>query len=209
MAKREKEESGCWLRVHDGKGGYVAFDRSPGFVFVMMARNLGGEAHGLSKLTGNWCDQWALSHAIEFGFRFEIDDAETLANLGQPSYYARGVVAGEHDYATACGSKRGLENRSFAMSFEKWKGRKPFLVRDHNVKTPTRMHVGRRFRWHGEQVECKSFNDEKGYFNAVKYKGHTSKVEKRFRITHEDIKAYHAALDGKGEPAMKGRKKAA
>lgn len=208
MAKREKEE-GCWLKLHEGTGGCVEFDRSPGFVFVMMARRLGGEVHGLSKTTSNWCDQWALSHAIEFGFRFDIDDAATLASLGQPSYYARGVVASEHDYAIACGSKRGLENRSFAMSFEKWKERKPFLLRDHDVKTPTRMHVGRRFRWHGDMVECKSFNDEKGYFNAVKYKRDSSKVEKRFQITHENVKAYHEALDGKTEAPAKGRKKAA
>lgn len=197
MAKQEREES-CSLRLHDGAGGVASFDRSPGFVFVMMARSFGGEAHRLSRLTNDWNGRVALEHAVRYGFRFDADDAQT-------------VGGDERIYAIACNSERGFENRSFAQSYEKWIGRKPFLVRDHDSKTPTRMYVGREFRWYGERVWCKSFNDDKGYFNAVQYDKHPNnynpKVTKRFRITHDDIKAYHAHLDGK-EPA-KGKTRAA
>lgn len=204
MAKPKDDERTCYMHLDDRT--VIRLPRSPGFVFTMMAKRMGGEAHPLSNTTRAWCSDRALTHAVRFGFRFDIDDVEDLASLGKNSYRARGVYASENDYAIACGSERGLENRSFALSFEKWMGRKPFLMRDKDVKTPTRMYVGREFGWRGARVWCKSFRD--GYFNAVEYDTHPGaynpKVIARYKITHEDIKAYHAHLDGK-EPRRKTR----
>ncbi len=128
-------------------------------------------------------------YAVKYGLQFFEDDFITLP------YNHEGV------YAIACGSEREFENRSACLAIEKHLGRKPFLLRDPDKKTPTRMYYGRWFTWFsGDDLLCTSFNDKKKYFTACRYKNgrcreYNEHPERVFKITHEDVKKFHKMLD--------------
>lgn len=160
-----------------------------------------GRAHRLSHLSVDHADGGLLRYAIRYGVRFFVDDVKTLAKWSAPLSGERTVRSSEKDYAVACGEERGLENMSFALSYEAARDRKPFLVRDPGEKTPKRMYVGRQFTWlvDGTRVQlvCTSFNDERGRFAAVDYDPRRRGApKKRLSITHEDVKKWHKHLDG-------------
>jgi|GEM_PF-671916 len=75
----------------------------------------------------------ALKCAICYGFKFQPDDFQEIASRFRGVYWMGNSVGselGEAFYCLACQKHGGRtrENRSAAISYEKWKGRKPFIV---------------------------------------------------------------------------------
>lgn len=156
----------------------------------------------------------ALRLAIESGMEFDPEDFVRFASDFRSHYW---IGDSEWCYTAAC-----QKNPSATRAYEKWAGRKPFIVhsgppsRRHPKGEPkVLLHVGARFSWHfGPRqslwVTVTSFCDKpdpesKGtpevpYVVAVHHKpnppGEDSrdKVAMLFRITHDDIKNYHAAI---------------
>ena len=127
--------------------------------------------------------------AVRYGLRFDLDD---MSRLAAGANYEPCCYADEYDYALACGSERGHFSNSAAMSFEAWKDRKPFKIEEPHTDTPTRIYVGRQFRWQGEYVACTSFSADGSYLTACEYhprkKGsYKNKVKRRHKITIADI----------------------
>jgi hypothetical protein len=196
------------------------------------------QGHGMGRSRERTADgiRSAVRLAIGYGLKFAEDDFSELARHRSQSYYSTCIyAAGEEDYAMACGSKRGRFNGSAVKSFEKWKSRKPFLLRDPGTQSPTRVYVGREIEWYGERAKCTSFAEDGSHFVACTYKRDSAdpevggavhyveggfrrvvstsedqvtlgpvlpndnkpwqeKVAKRMKITHQDIRDYHAAM---------------
>ena len=150
-----------------------------------------GHQMGRSNIRVAHCGKDAVRLCVMYGIKFHIDDFSTS------------LLATEDLYAIACGCQRENYNKSAALSIEKAWDRKPFLLRDPDVKTPTRVYDGRWFKWFGDlYLKCSSFNDEKKYFNAALYKnGRLSRYGERpvklLKINHEEIRLYHKYLDNK------------
>jgi len=162
---------------------------SPAVQLYRIAVENKGFQQGRSRLRGIHARNEIVMYAIQYGLQFFADD---FSELPYP---------GEHAYSIACGEEREFDNRSACLAIEKCLDRKPFLLRDPDKKTPDRMYYGRWFRWFGgDHLLCTSFNDEKKYFTACKYKNGRSREysehpERVFKITHEDIKKFHNMLD--------------
>lgn len=210
-AKRLKDEA-VKLVKHEGD--------SPAYTLLkyIWKHNAGGSGNDSWRRLNDSMHQ-ALRLAITGGFEFHLDDFSRFAKEFTSSYW---VGDGEAYYALACGDRSDSHggNPTAVGAFEKWKGRKPFLViesansygrRGKKVALGTRLrlHVGARFDWHiglkkRVLVTVTSFNDNPGdgvdpYLVACSYKeppkgSHERKIDKRFRITHEDIKSYHSAV---------------
>jgi hypothetical protein len=172
---------------------HVAAD-SPGFAFIEFFYRNQGHQMGRSRERFNGGVRECGRVAIRYGLEFHIDDFERLARSQTQSYHDTSIWrADEWEYSLACGSERGRFNKSAALSYEKWRGRKPFLVADIGSTTPTRIFVGRDFVWAGARVKCTSFNDKEGTLVACSYKPraegeYESKIDRRFTITHKDLK---------------------
>jgi hypothetical protein len=167
-------------------------NRSPAVKLYEMAMYNSGFQMGRSNMRHNHAKQHIIEFCVKFGVQFFEDDFDTLPCLD------------EGFYAIACGCDREYHNMSACLAMEKAWGRKPFLVREMRNKTPDRMYSGRWFEWILEGkillLKCTSFNDEKKYFNACQYKNNKchnygEKPIKQFKITHKDIKEFHALLD--------------
>lgn len=151
----------------------------------------------------------ALKLAIRSGMKFHEDDFKSFANDFNSAYWI-----GEKDeflYALAIGESVNSHgpNTSAYQAYEKWRGRKAFIVRlNPNDNSPKRLSVEQRFRWaDGDRlahVIVTSFNDAKGECIACEYSDppHNRKVSRRFTITHEQIRAYHARLAGAKKPKL-------
>jgi hypothetical protein len=200
-----------WAEPEPGNTLRITRKYSPPLELFRHVRNTRGEQWDLSNIQRDHTDQRVLTLAITSGMRFDPGDVAELAQ----DY---GHSAGEGDYSEACGlalhGERGVANTSFCQSFERWRGRKPFIVRDPENKTGTRMHIRRDFRWpvDGEFVtlECTSFADDGQSFIGTltdRRRSGPAKVLRRIRITHDDIKAWHRQLDGKADGEEKPRKK--
>jgi hypothetical protein len=154
--------------------------------------------------------QHALRLAIESGMQFGPDDFAEIDRDFSAGYWL-GI---EMAYARACDGPHG-PNASAYQAIEKRLGRKPFIVHssakgkrwdpDSPPGPKVRLRVGTRFDWHINLkdrvvVEVTSFNDEEKSLIACSYKEAEPdkcgerKIDRRFRITHEDIAAYHAAI---------------
>lgn len=148
-----------------------------------------------------------ISSAIRWGLPFNLGDFKELATPRVASYYNTTLV--RHDkieefwYGLSVGSDRGVENPSATQSIEHWLGRKPFLIiPNRDTKTPQRIHVGFRFEYQGKLVACTSFKDKDGTLTACSYKPHkydergAEKIDKRFTITHQDVRDWNAKVRG-------------
>ena len=142
----------------------------------------------------------ALDLAIEYGLRFDRDDFGAM-DKWRPGYW-RDI---EGSYAVASGCERGRGNMSACLAIEKHLDRKPFLVCHRpDEKTPNRVYVRCQFHWYGTLVTCTSFDDERGSFVACTYKKRGTderdyptgrkKIARRYTITHQDVRDYHAAI---------------
>lgn len=171
--------------------------------------------------------QQALSLAITAGFRFHPGDFARFAKEFGSSHW---IGDGEQCYARAVGAESGDHggNPSAVKSFEAWKGRKPFLVAPSasprfggrkGLPSPVRLFVGRRFDWHDGlktrvPVKVTSFvdhpkGDKPPYVVACSYKarepdGYADKIDRTFKITHDDIAAYHKAIREHAKKSREG-----
>ena len=184
-------------------------EESPAVRLYKLAMREQGYQMGRCRLRVDHCRQSAVSLCIRYGIQFFVDD-----------FIENDMPVGEGFYAVACGKEREHHNKSAVLAMEKKWGRKPFILREPGNKTGTRVYVGRSFQWlENLRVECRSFNDAKGYFNAIVYEGwvdgmdrYSNTVVRRFRITHDDIRAYHKYLNAKAEfhellGTVRGKKK--
>ena len=133
----------------------------------------------------------ALRLAISAQLFFAPDDMSHIYKTYPFRWQAgNGDNWGEDFYSLAvqCG------NRSAAISFERMKGRKPFIwpgrVRHGSVvRENDRLSVGDRFEYRGEYVEVTSFNDDTGFLVACSYASFTRRVPvHRHRITHDEVR---------------------
>lgn len=153
--------------------------------------------------------QQALCLAIGSGIKFHPDDFIEIQRRYRFHYWGGngrgGFAEGFYGLAIAEG------NLSAAQAFEKWKGRKPFILdgvyggqgarfahRGGHFRQRGRLSVGSVFYWEGQQVTVTSFAADGNYLVACRYaenptRGYRSKVEKRFKITHADLRAAHWA----------------
>jgi hypothetical protein len=83
----------------------------------------------------------------------------------------------ETAYTLACGDTYhgAAPNRSALAALEKYKGRKPYILKTEHCKTGRRLHVGSQFAWEGEKVRVTSFSDERGYLTACSHKSDEEK----------------------------------
>lgn len=171
--------------------------KSPAVQLYELAMQYEGYQQGKSNLRYSHAKGSIVRYAVEYGLQFFEDDFKELPGCE------------EGNYAVACGSKREFENRSAALAMEKAWGRKPFLLRDPEKKTPERMYVGRWFLWFGGMnLCCTSFNDANKYFVACQYENNRcygDKPVKVFKITHDDIKRFHQLLKDLFDKANGGK----
>lgn len=142
----------------------------------------------------------ALESAAQAGMKFERDDFAQVAAHRVLSLWCAGEDAGERLYPVLC----KIGNESALKSFERWKGRLPFVV---NGK---RLHEGSQLRWGKAKkdrvwVTVTRFDDEaktirvqrlcdrkkgdrsSGYSVDGDWVCFESVVVDRFSIKHEDI----------------------
>lgn len=164
----------------------------------------------------------ALALAIDHLFRFNEGD---FAEFGDRFRFGRwgGADSGgfaEGFYSRACavhdtfGRSHG-PNRSACISFEKWKGREPFIYKDRSCISGVRLACGSRFYWMPDSkagtlpllVTATSFAADGLSLTACTYKdteGYERKIDRRFKITLQALREQNAAV----VKAAKGDKKA-
>lgn len=144
--------------------------------------------------------------AVDCGMSFDLEDFKTISREFNPGYW----LNMENAYSRACGASSYLrrshgQNMSAVLAIEHHLGRKPFIVREsaspNAVKV--RLNVGAKFGWHigmkeRRDVTVTSFTADQSQVIACSYKttGNRDdrKIEKIFRITHDDIAEYHKAV---------------
>jgi len=152
----------------------------------------------------------ALALAIGSGMKFGADDFAEIERRYRFHYWggeSRGGFA-EGFYCTAVAEG----NVSACQAFEKWKGRKPFIVDNvqpgtgarfaHRVgfRQSSRLCVGSRFTWDGREVTVTSFSEDGTYLTACTYhepdQAHPYgvRVKQRYTITNRDIREQRRLL---------------
>jgi hypothetical protein len=162
----------------------------------------------------NHAMQEALSLTIGAGFEFAEEDMAAIA-----SKYNFGYWCGESP-EWIYGAAVDATNLSAAKSYEKWKNREPFIADNvkregfrggyrhggHSERQRERLAVGAIFPWKGYTVKVTSFAKDGKSFTACSYlrtkdeefsqrmgwDSYEEKLERRFRITREDIIADRA-----------------
>jgi hypothetical protein len=192
--------------VPDGDGAKpeppAKTERSPAYRLLAHVWKHEGDGMGKSWARINDAMQMALKLAITSGMKFDPEDFASFSKDFNSGYW---IGDGEHYYAMACARDRQHgANASAYQSYEHWRGRKPFIVAEEAREGATRIRlcVGQRFDWHIKlKTEAKvivtSFDDHatQPCLIACSYKDAArSKIDKRFKITHEDIVNYHAAI---------------
>lgn len=141
----------------------------------------------------------ALNIAINSGFKFEPDDFETIHKRFSGHYWMGDSIPpfrGEGFYTEAVAGDGGYRdcycqhNRSACISFEKWVGRKPFIL------DGKRLCVGSRIEIEGKFYYVSSFAKDNAHLNVCGYHsqenpyGHQQGTPtKRFKLAHADVKA--------------------
>lgn len=126
--------------------------------------------------------QSALKLAIEAHMEFYPWDFKRIQGRFNAGYWiGQDGGYGERWYALACTER----HVTACKSFELWKGRKPFRWDGERV------YVGRRFKWAGLMVACTSMDAESFVVCSYKdtSKSYERKIDKRLRITRDDLKA--------------------
>lgn len=177
---------------------------SPALHLIRHVAQHEGHQRGRSWDKTNHARAAAMDLAVLYGLEFHEDDGADIADV------CSRLSRWERWYAVACGAERGSENRSAQKMIEKYLGRTPFLVRHSpgdkiGDRTPARVYVGLEFQWYGERVTVTSFQDAAKTFTACTYKPQESqtdapaKIAKRYAITHDAIRDYHAAIKAWGQ----------
>jgi hypothetical protein len=186
---------------------------SPAILLLDHVWNNQGETagHGHSWRRLNSAMQDAIRLAIESGMQFGEDDFKVIKRDYSPEYW----LHIEGCYARAIEAQHG-PNPSAYQAIEKYLGRKPFVVQIRSSGSKqVRLHEGARFYWHEDMkkevfVKVTSFSEVEREIDGTKtkvpcviacsYKERSGtgyepdKIERMFKITHEDIKAYHKAI---------------
>lgn len=148
----------------------------------------------------------ALSLAVIHRFEFALEDFVLMQKLpregGFNFGYWGGVLGGEgslgeHYYTLACNvhARYGV-NRSAAMAFEHWKGRKPFIIQSSpRTRARHRIACRSRFVWHGRVLTCTSFAVDGSRLVACDYINgageHCDTPCRIVKIRHGDIRAHY------------------
>jgi hypothetical protein len=193
---------------------------SPALVLLRHVWKNEGEGMGKSWSRLNGAMQSALSLAIECGMRFNLGDFAEFGPAFSASYWM-GSDLGEGYYSRACGSS-GYSGRSCShgpnssayQSYEAWRKRTPFIVREkpHGDAAKVRLCVGESFIWPDKEdkpqtVWVTSFAADQTSLTACSYADRSKgKIKNRYTITHELIKQYHARIRAfekqKSEPEL-------
>ena len=148
-----------------------------------------GTSHSWERI--NSAMQAAVKLAITAGLKFAKGDFERIAETMRIHYWSNT----EQWYGMAI----NFGNASAVASIEKWKDRKPFLIRlkENKHATPSktrrRLYVDARFFWKDNYVKVTSFASDQSHIVACGYSGRNT-PSRRFKISHEDIVAYHSEL---------------
>jgi len=167
--------------------------------------------HGHSWRRLNAAMQDAIRLAIDSGMEFGEDDFEVIKRKYSSEYW----LHIEGCYSRAIEAQHG-PNPSAYQAIEKYLGRKPFIVqRRWNDTRKLRLYEGARFYWSDDMkseafVKVTSFGTVERTVNGIKatvpcaiacsYKTKSrdgyepDKVDRVFKITHDDIAAYHKAV---------------
>lgn len=162
--------------------------------------------------------QTALRLAIEGQFEFAEGDFRAIYERFNAGYWIGQNI--ETYYSLACDGPHG-PNPTATKALEKTLGRKPFIVqRSAGDPRKLRLHVGSTFDWHEDMkkrvfVEVTSFRkpeDADPHVVACSYRREKDangyeqrKVDKRYKITHADIAAYHKAIRDHAKQAEEAR----
>lgn len=159
-------------------------------------------AHSWERLNHSMRD--ALTLAVGSGFTWKAGDMAAIAS-GKYNFGYWSSDSTEWIYALAIET----ENLTAAKSYEAWKKREAFIADDVTfhasggfIHTSSanrgreRLAVGFEFQWKGLKVKVTSFSEDGSYLTACSYKprkeGYSEKIDKRFKITREDIFAERA-----------------
>lgn len=150
-------------------------NESPAYHLIRHVYENEGHRMGRSRERVHHAINSSVQLAIRFGLQFHVDD---FVRLSEEFYTAE-----ERDYAIACGIERGHHNITAAQAYEKYKNRKPFMLRSVGYPlspsiTASRVAVGMQFGWYErikDQVKlliatCTSFGEDGTYFTACTYK---------------------------------------
>jgi hypothetical protein len=153
------------------------------------------EATGFSWTRLNGSMYRAVMLAIDAGMRFAVSDFAGIYEELRGHYWFgtdNDHSQGEAFYSAAV----KVDNLSACQSFEAWKKRPPFICEGR------RLHDGARFEWKGHRVRVTSFAPDGQSLTACKYKSYVvqpgylrEKVEKRFKVTIEDLRASERARE--------------
>ncbi len=152
-------------------------------VVVTLFRLLWGQNRTRSWREENDALQTTLSLAIRARLPFEPDDFKAVYAEFKGGYW---MGEAEHYYSKAI----ELRHTSACQSFEKWKGRPPFIY------SGNRLALGSAFTFDKKTLYVTSYgNDHRGaYLGCVTYKTpdgkwHGRKVDKRIKVSLAELKA--------------------
>lgn len=163
----------------------------------------------------------AVKLAIHCGMEFHKTDFGTMSAELRMGRWC-GADLGEQWYTQAIETNHA----SAIASYEEWRKRKPFLVQPSpDNENRMRLHVGARFEWYCKKIRhfvtVTSFAKDQSFVTACTYKPYEKsercktcsqekyvyspqKIDKRFKITHDNIRAYHAVIrEAKKEQSAK------
>lgn len=177
---------------------------SPAAQFVSLVYNYSKHLKRGADNQWDGCQQDALRLAIRALLPFDEDDMAWIKKNTYFTWHAgNGDNWGEDYYSVACGAG----NISAARSFEKMKGRKPFIWKwtvKHGgcigrvERSNDRLSVGDEFICRNVKLSVTSFNDADGLIICCTYKKQERdergyvigplKVEKLYKIDHKQLR---------------------
>lgn len=146
----------------------------------------------------------ALGLAVWSLFRFDRDDFIRIAKNFNIGYWGGNDrhMCGECFYSAACEGSHGA-NRSAAIAFERWVGRKAFILKEAK-RSPSgrRLAIRSQFIWQGETVTVTSFSADGSFLTAVvRNYEHDERgsyrrcaVKRRFKVTWDALKELNKAV---------------
>lgn len=133
--------------------------------------------------------------AIKSGFKFDEDDFATMHAKFRGGYWMGNShpQCGEGFYTQAArGGFNRFEtaNRSACMSFEKWVGRKPFLMNGERLTIGSEIMIGEK-RWYVTSFAADNLTiGVSGYYSEKNpYGRQEGSPTTRKKLTHADVKA--------------------
>jgi hypothetical protein len=184
---------------------------SPAYQFIKHIYKHGQEATGHSWARLNTLLYQAVTLAINVGLRFDRADFGSMFNRMRGNYWFR-EDHGERWYTAAIEAG----NSSAFKAYEVFRHRIPFILQtSERVSSRHRLHVGSKFKWpSGESgslhLTLTSFTDPSHIVacsykrlpapnlcptsGRIEYTYGPRKIAKCKKITHADIRAYHARL---------------